>query len=414
MLNPEINLCNDRIAVEDGRRQERAASELLGRFARQPGVILADEVGMGKTFVAMAVAVSILSEYPRAGPVVVMSPPSLREKWPRDWEVFNQICLSGKLQGRFRSSRADSGVQFLCLLDDPPDTRSHVIFLTHGALNRAIGDGLAKLAVIKRAFKGRSSLAAQRTNFQRFAGKLLGLDSSFEKRAPGLLGDLVDRPYESWCRTIQRANEQLKEKFTDDPVPRHLAEVLEQMSSEDKELTDLVEELRFLPLRESANIDERLTKVRRALNAAMDKVWKLALRRASFRSPLLILDEAHHVKNPATRLASLFASEESAADSKYFETAGPLGGKFERMLFLTATPFELGHAELVRVLERFEGIAWTGVRKPQMSRKEFLCEMVTLGQRLDDAQAAALRLDRAWGRLRLDQVVDEDGTPVDC
>jgi hypothetical protein len=213
----------------------------------------------------------------------------------------------GKLRGRLRSSRVDSGVQFLCLLDDKPDTRSHVIFLTHGALNRAIGDGLAKLAVIKRAFKGRSSLAAQRTNFQRFAGKLLGLDSSFEKRAPGLLGDLLDRPYESWFKTIQRANERLKEKFTDDPVPRHLAEVLEQMSSEDKELTDLVEELRFLPLRESANIGERLTNVRRALNAAMDKVWKLALRRASFRSPLLILDEAHHVKNPATRLASLFA-----------------------------------------------------------------------------------------------------------
>lgn len=29
---------------------------------------------------------------------------------------------------------------------------------------------------------------------------------------------------------------------------------------------------------------------------------KVALRRAAFRSPLLILDEAHHVKNPATRL----------------------------------------------------------------------------------------------------------------
>jgi len=145
----------------------------------------------------------------------------------------------------------------------------------------------------------------------------------------------------------------------------------------------------------------------------MEKVWKLALRRVSFRSPLLVLDEAHHVKNPATRLASLFASEESAADSEYFKAAGPLGGKFERMLFLTATPFQLGHAELVRVLERFEGIAWNGASKPQMPRTEFLAEMNGLGRVLDDAQAAALRLDRAWGRLRPDQVVAEDGTPMD-
>jgi hypothetical protein len=292
MLNSEICLCNDRIAEEDGQRQERAASELLARFARQPGVILADEVGMGKTFVAMAVAVSIMSEHPDAGPIVVMSPPSLREKWPRDWEIFNQKCLSSSLRDRFRAARADSGVQFLGLLDDPPDRRSHLIFLTHGALNRTLGDGLAKLAVIKRAFKGRSSLAAQRTNFQRFAGRLLGLDSSFERRAPGLLGNLLDRPYESWLNAIRRANDRFKEQYVDDPVPHHLAEVLEKMSSEDEELTDLVEELRYLPLRESSNIDERLRNVRRALNAAMEKVWKLALRRASFRSPLLVLDEA--------------------------------------------------------------------------------------------------------------------------
>jgi len=32
MLNAEISLCNDRIAEEDGQRQERAASELLARF----------------------------------------------------------------------------------------------------------------------------------------------------------------------------------------------------------------------------------------------------------------------------------------------------------------------------------------------------------------------------------------------
>ncbi len=435
MLNPEISLCNDRIAEEDGRRQERAASELLARFARQPGVILADEVGMGKTFVAMAVAVSIMAEHPDAGPVVVMWPPNLSKKWPSDWQVFKQKCLSSNLRNRFKATRADSGVHFLRLLGDRSEQRSHLIFLTHGALNRSLGDGLVKLAVIQRAFKGRSSLAAQRSSFQKFAGKLLGLNSSFETRAPGLLGKLLDTPYKSWGGEIDNKAPGLlgklqngpsksgrsknravvdgsKEQYVYNPVPDHLAEVLEKMSSKDKELKALIEELKKLPLRESSNIDERLRNVRRALNAAMEKVWKLAFRRAEFCSPLLVLDEAHHVKNPETRLASLFASEEWAARSEELK-AGPFGDKFDRMLFLTATPFQLGHTELVRILERFEGIAWTSARKPQMSRSLFLDEMAELGSVLDEAQAAALRLDRVWGRLRPEQIVAEDGTPLD-
>src|SRR4051812_35406973 len=131
-----IKLINDRISVEDGQRQAQAAEEILKRLRRQPGVILADEVGMGKTFVAMAVATSILLERGDAcDPVVVMSPPSLREKWPKDWNVFTEMCLPLSMKARYRSARANSGIEFLRLLDDPPGRRAQVIFLTHGALN---------------------------------------------------------------------------------------------------------------------------------------------------------------------------------------------------------------------------------------------------------------------------------------
>src|SRR5687768_9194569 len=152
-----IHLKNKGISDRDADRQARAANELLQRFVRQPGVILADEVGMGKTFVALAVATSILIDREDEGPVVVMTPPSLRHKWPKDWGVFRKNCLEQQLQERFRAAPADSGVSFLRLLDDPVERRAHIIFLTHGALNRAISDGFAKLAVVKRAFKGRSS-----------------------------------------------------------------------------------------------------------------------------------------------------------------------------------------------------------------------------------------------------------------
>lgn len=407
-----IRLRNDRISEEDGLRQEQAAAELLRRLDRQPGVVLADEVGMGKTFVALATAVSVLIDRENEGPVVVMCPPSLKEKWPKDWNVFREKCLlDPALRSRLRADSADSGIEFLRLLDDPEEERNHIIFLTHGALNRTVGDGWAKLAVIKRAFRGRSSLSTQREAFPRFAGKLLWLDY-IDRRSPGLLGSLVDRPYEDWLRVIHRADPRLKDEIRDDPVPTHLAEALEAMTSD--ELDQVVEGLYQLPVRESDNIDVRLTQARQGIANAMEQVWKLALRRASFRSPLLILDEAHHVKNPATKLASLFATEESAKDSKYFDSAGPLGGKFHRMLFLTATPFQLGHVELIRVLERFEGISWHGKHAPSLGMQDYKAELVQIGRALDDAQASALRLDRSWSKLDAEHLLNENGHPLEA
>ncbi len=138
----------------------------------------------------------------------------------------------------------------------------------------------------------------------------------------------------------------------------------------------------------------------------------MALKLAHFTSPLLILDEAHHLKNPATRLASLFVDDQAAEESHIFEAGGALGGKFERMLFLTATPFQLGHAELIRVLERFEGVDWHSPQPHRLDRAAFREEIRALSTVLDDGQAAALRLDRAWGRLTEEELHDAEGRPI--
>lgn len=403
-----IALANERISAEDSSRQQRAAVEILERLGNQPGVILADEVGMGKTFVALAVAASIMLERQDADPVVIMCPPSLREKWPRDWEVFRSKCMVESARNTLRATAADSGVAFLRLLDDPPDRRSHLIFLTHGAFHRSIGDHWAKLAVIQRAFRGRASLAHQKESFQRFAGTLLRVDW-LERRAPGLLGELIQRPHDQWLRTITRADSVLAAELGDDPVPSHLAHALRDMPS--ARLDGLVDALRALPRRSSLNIEERLREARREIAAAMSSVWHEALLRTTFRSPLLVLDEAHHVKNPETRLASLFASPEAEGDMQ--ELGGALGGKFERMLFLTATPFQLGHNELIRVVERFKGVAWQGPNKPTLGVSEFKEELDQLATRLDEAQAAALRLERSWGRLDASHLTSGDGTLQD-
>ena len=55
-LSPRVDLRSPQISDADARRQRLTAAEILRRFDGQPGQILADEVGTGKTFVALAVA----------------------------------------------------------------------------------------------------------------------------------------------------------------------------------------------------------------------------------------------------------------------------------------------------------------------------------------------------------------------
>jgi len=120
-----------RISTEDAKRQEQTAKEILKRLSEQPGLILADEVGMGKTFVALAVAVSVALANRGKRPVVVMVPPSLKEKWPADFDLFREKCLPEGVAEQVRYGRAERAVEFLKFLDDPPERRKQILFVTH-------------------------------------------------------------------------------------------------------------------------------------------------------------------------------------------------------------------------------------------------------------------------------------------
>lgn len=76
------------------------------------------------------------------------------------------------------------------------------------------------------------------------------------------------------------------------------------------------------------------------------------------------------------------------------------------MLFLTATPFQLGHHELVRVLERFGDIRWN---KDELGdRENFKAGLAGLEQSLTDSQRSAMALQRSWSRLRPEDRGEED------
>ena len=80
------------IKEKDARRQEQTAKEILNRIRdKQPGLILGDEVGMGKTFVALSVAVSTHLSDPKRRPIVIMVPPNLMAKWELQYHLFCHI-----------------------------------------------------------------------------------------------------------------------------------------------------------------------------------------------------------------------------------------------------------------------------------------------------------------------------------
>jgi Helicase conserved C-terminal domain/SNF2-related domain len=370
-----------RIKPEDTERQARTASEILTRLRNRPGQILADEVGLGKTYTALAVAASVVIENPSAGPVVVMVPPSLREKWPVEWGVFRSLYLS---HNDLRHAEARDGLSFLRLLDDREAVRAQLVFLTHGAFRAQMRDPWVKLALLRQVLLRRRGFDRERAAIRKFGFSVVGEDR-LEQRRSGLAGILLDTPVSGW-RGVLRA---WGEDPGDDPVPRALLDAIPQIDAE-----PLLASLHGLPTNWSPNAHRKLSAVATALNSVIRELWQVWLGQARFSSPLLILDEAHHAKNRLTQLASLFANE---ADRE----PGALLSRFERMLFLTATPFQLGHRELLEVLDRFGAVDWSTMPS---TRQAFEHEIRSLGQKLEAAQRATTRLDSRWGRLRTEDI----------
>jgi hypothetical protein len=214
----------DRIDAASAARQRRTAQHILERLAEQPGVILADEVGMGKTYVALAVAASISLVNEKAGPVVVMVPPSVKDKWPRDFGVFFDKCLKPAAKEKVRASTEtlESGVDLLKALDDPPERQRQLLFLTHGALSRGLTDPWVKLALLKHVCSARR-LTDVRGALPRFAGRLLmrkNIDDATWDR-------LLASPTARWWKILDEACVELH----DDPVPEALVHGIEDLST---------------------------------------------------------------------------------------------------------------------------------------------------------------------------------------
>ena len=365
---------NDRVPQMDQTRQRVEVDEILRRFRNQPGVILADEVGMGKTFVALATAYTVAVKSPR-GPVIVLVPANLIDKWVQDLSTFcelyvdNRKAVSRETTAKkelrsvtaFRFGIARHSIELLKLLDDDRRDRCHLVFLAHGAMSRRQSDKWIRLALIAEALlrhgRGKASRLIQVKNtIHRFLARLLWAvgEEWAQEWGEELWQRLLRTAPSTWKDVYNRAVWDKQRQLSDDPVPKAVARALKRI-----DVKSLAESLEQMPVRArggDARVNERIDHARRALREVESALWKVLLAQARWRSPLLVMDEAHHLKNPATLLARQLQSTDSDRDLRTGD--GAMANAFDRMLFLTATPFQLGHHELVNVMQRFGDVRW--------------------------------------------------------
>lgn len=402
-----------RVPAADQRRQRREVDAILARLERQPGVILADEVGMGKTFVALAVATTMALREP-AGPVIVMAPSTLLPKWEQDLRTFCDLYMrrrrpvevneAAKAQltakDALRYGSAKEGVALLRLLDDPRPTRAHLIFVSHGAMSRQRMDKWVNLCMVAEALRrhargGNHSLIQVKGVIHRYLAELLWMSGSERRHDLGeeLWRKLLQSDPSHWRDIYNGGMRHDDRKLIDDPVPKSVLRTVGKI-----ELRDLADALRNMPVRArggEARVAERVAAVRTELRVVGRRLWGEVLAKSKWRSPLLVMDEAHHLKNAETQLAKQLRSVGSDDDVRTGD--GAMAGCFDRMLFLTATPFQLGHRELVHVLERFGDVRWDDQALGERSR--FKESLATLHRALDESQSTSINLQRSWSRM---------------
>ena len=278
------------IDKETAALQTRTCHRLLALLKDSPGVILGDDVGMGKTYIAIAAAVSFLKRDPTRSILVITPSWLMNDKWFRDVNDFIDVNLNTSAISLLKSDvvqitgDCDSFVKEI--REQSP--KAKIMLIPIKVL--ASGRKCEKSFLITCWFRHRRFHAESRKRLLKAVGGDVTIFSPLAYRNMGIT-----------------YNEIPDEWYTD-------LDNLDISALNEKTVYQLKEELKNLYYR--------------------------ALRAALPDCSLLILDEAHKMKNSNT--------------VKRHSLEVCIQGKFSRGLFLTATPFQLYEGELRSIMGMFQ------------------------------------------------------------
>ena len=283
----------DGIPATDIERQEDTVLRAIDLLEDRPGILLADEVGMGKTYEALGIAAVTRHRRPRSRIVIVTPGPDLNQKWYKEFGQFRDMFDFGDQV--FEARHLSEFVQ---------NVRNHPVVVAPVTVfqsGRGSGDQtyLLSLYFHWKQLRGPTTRAIM-------------------ARVDGGSMERVD------VRTTLFLN-----AFDYNTVRPHLEKAFRRgRSGGAAGLDDLYEQ-------GGLSAFENL----RAVRTALYRARFILTGRLMPMIDLLIVDEAHKLKNPG--------SLRTRAMREVFDR------RFRKALFLTATPFQLDVTELKEIFSLF-------------------------------------------------------------
>jgi len=387
----QFDLGLDRTRIKDPRdaaRQSATVDVLLERLFHPHGKsrwevqILADEVGMGKTFVGLGTAYSVL-EAMRTGSqnpdlrgcyqkVLIVTPnnAALFGKWRREVGEFVKRCVKPEYRedaARWFAAASVERVDELINELRRPGTSPRVIV----ASTSIFSGGRLRDYDLKRRLLLRTLFRHWRSRFKSKRRHLL------LKGAP-----------EDWPRNYRDLDD-----FTEREWDRILfseADLLVGLSRIDRP-DGLVETLRRT-CKEIAspfvrNRDQLFQKVEHQLIAVYRAILTELIQK---HLPLVIVDEAHNWKN----------GPQSGANG-YHDFVELIARRSRRVLLMTATPFQLRPSEMLEILKVGDALRICPTEAASQVRRERLAHHreKVIRPVLESSARASGRFARAWAKL---------------
>ena len=283
----------DGIPAVDIERQEDTVLRAMDMLDDRPGILLADEVGMGKTYEALGIAAVTRYLRPRSRIVIVTPGPDLNSKWYAEFSRFREMFDFG-----------DNVAPARHLSEFVEKVRNHPLIV----------------APVTMFQSGRGSGAQS---------YLLSLYFHWKQLHGHTANAIMARFRDGDQERVDVRRALFLGAFTLADVEPHLARAFRQgRSSGAAGLDDLYE-------KGGLSAFENMRAVRNALYRARFVLTG----RLMPMIDLLIVDEAHKLKNPG--------SLRTRAMQEVFSR------RFRKTLFLTATPFQLDVTELREIFSLF-------------------------------------------------------------
>lgn len=281
------------IDKESADLQTKTCTKLVSMLEESPGVILGDDVGMGKTYIAFATAIYYLSKYPRK-PVIIVTPNwLLNNKWYNDIRNFIEVNLNEEGSNLRVSQVVKIENDDTCYIRQlAQKSKGAKVILIPTNIFSSIGWKVEKSFFLSCWFKHRRFWGTTRQKILKALGGYEDVYDPSDFYGMGIDYEDID---ESWYENLDGIDISSK-KISKDSIDAIWHEI---------------KELRY-----------------KVINSVMPN------------ASLLILDEAHKMKN------------ENTVKRQSLQSA--VKNRFDKAIFLTATPFQLGEGELKSIINMFK------------------------------------------------------------